>query len=59
MKNTINKLLAAACACLLIAAAIFIGVKLGDRSADSWLLGAALGCILLSGLFNIIRTRLK
>lgn len=59
MKKTIYTLLSIACVFLLIAAAIFLGIIIGDKSASSWMLPSAIGCIVLSSLFNIIRTRLK
>lgn len=53
--NTIITLLTIASAGLTVAALIFIGICIFSENEASWLLPAALGCVALSGLFNIIR----
>lgn len=52
MKKTIYTLLSIACAFLLIAAAIFLGIIIGDKSAGSWMLPSAIGCIVRFRAFS-------
>lgn len=52
-KNILNNLFLIAIAGLAIAGLIFLGISIFN--GDKWALPAALGCILLSNLFNVIR----
>lgn len=54
-KKTISKLLAIASVGLLISAAIFICLCFFSTEKNNTYLGIALGSIILSNLFNIIR----
>ena len=53
--NTVLTLLTIASAGLTAAALIFIGICIFVENEAQWLLPAALGCVVLSSLFNIIR----
>ena len=54
-KKLIDKLLTIVSACLLLAAAIFICLCFFSAEKDSIYLGIALGSLILSSLFYIIR----
>ena len=55
MKKTLNKLFIIASLGLIAAGAIFLRVGTFDGQETSTPLAAALACILLSNLFNVIR----
>ncbi len=55
MKKTLNKLFIIASLGLIAAGAIFLCVGIFDGQETSTPLAAALACILLSNLFNVIR----
>lgn len=58
-KQMINRLLLIASAGLLIATVIFLGISIFDGSKDTGMLSWALFCLLLSNLFNLIRSHNK
>ena len=55
MKKILNRLFIIASLGLIVAGAIFLCVSIFDGQETSTPLAAALACILLSNLFNIIR----
>ncbi len=56
-QNTTTTLLIIASAGLAIAGIIFLLVGIFDEDKNNWMLISALVCILLSNLFNLIRTQ--
>lgn len=54
-KKLRNKLFIISSIGLLVAGAVFLGISIFDDSSDTGYLAAALGCIVLSNLFNLIR----
>ena len=55
MKKILNRLFVIASLGLIVAGAIFLCVGIFDGQETSTPLAAALACILLSNLFNVIR----
>ena len=55
MKKILNRLFVIASLGLIVAGAIFLCVSIFDGQETSTPLAAALACILLSNLFNVIR----
>lgn len=58
-KKKTNTLLFIACIGLTIAGIIFLLLAMFGEREDNWVLAAALFCILLSNLFNIIHIQLN
>ena len=56
-QNTTTTLLIIASAGLAIAGIIFLLVAIFDEDKDNWMLISALVCVILSNLFNVIRTQ--
>lgn len=54
-----NTLLIIASIGLAVAGIIFLLVAIFDEDKNNWTLFSALGCVILSNLFNIIRTQLN
>ena len=50
-----NKLLGIASGELLVAAGIFLAVAIAGKTESNWQLGAVILCVLLAGVFQVVR----
>lgn len=58
-KDKLNVILTIVCVLIIVVGIVFLAISIFSANERNWVLGLALGCIIVSNILNLIRIRIN